>query len=115
MLGIMGANEAMLEFENIRIGRGLRREVNRISNCDNANVDRTLTAAEQQIRHIEIIKERLGLENLEPVLRDTAQLRLELPGASLSEIGEALSPPIKKPGVSKRFAKLKEIAEGLER
>ena len=115
MLGIMGANEAMLEFENIRIGRGLRREVNRISNCDNANVDRTLTAAEQQIRHIEIIKDKLGLENLEPVLRDTAELRLELPGASLSEIGEALSPPIKKPGVSKRFAKLKEIAEGLER
>ena len=78
MLGIMGANEAMLEFENIRIGRGLRREVNRISNCDNANVDRTLTAAEQQIRHIEIIKDKLGIENLEPVLRDTAELRLEL-------------------------------------
>mgnify|MGYP000845864131 FL=1 len=115
MLGIMGANEAMLEFENIRIGRGLRREVNRISNCDNANVDRTLTAAEQQIRHIEIIKDKLGLENLEPVLRETAQLRLELPDASLSEIGDALSPPIKKPGVSKRFSKLKEIAEGLER
>ena len=115
MLGIMGANEAMLEFENIRIGRGLRREVNRISNCDNANVDRTLTAAEQQIRHIEIIKDKLGLENLEPVLRETAQLRLELPDASLSEIGDALSPTIKKPGVSKRFAKLKEIAEGLEK
>ena len=63
----------------------------------------------------EIIKDKLGLENLEPVLRDTAELRLELLGASLSEIGEALSPSIKKPGVSKRFAKLKEIAEGLER
>ena len=115
MLGIMGANEAMLEFENIRIGRGLRREVNRISNCDNANVDRTLSAAEQQIKYIELIDAKLGLDNLDPVLRETAQLRLELPGASLTEIGEALRPPIKKPGVSKRFAKLKEIAESLDK
>ena len=84
MLGIMGANEAMLEFENIRIGRGLRREVNRISNCDNANVDRTLSAAEQQIKYIELINAKLGLDNLDPVLRETAQLRLELPGASLT-------------------------------
>ena len=115
MLGIMGANEAMLEFENIRIGRGLRREVNRISNCDNANVDRTLSAAEQQIKYIELIDAKLGLDNLDPVLRETAQLRLELPGASLTDIGEALRPPIKKPGVSKRFAKLKEIAESLDK
>ena len=115
MLGIMGANEAMLEFENIRIGRGLRREVNRISNCDNANVDRTLSAAEQQIKYIELIDAKLGLDNLDPVLRETAQLRLELPGASLTDIGEALRPPIKKPGVSKRFAKLKEIAERLDK
>lgn len=115
MLGIMGANEAMLEFENIRIGRGLRREVNRISNCDNANVDRTLSAAEQQIEYIELIDAKLGLDNLDPVLRETAQLRLELPGASLTDIGEALRPPIKKPGVSKRFAKLKEIAESLDK
>ena len=115
MLGIMGANEAMLEFENIRIGRGLRREVNRISNCDNANVDRTLSAAEQQIKYIELIDAKLGLDNLDPVLRETAQLRLELPGASLTAIGEALRPPIKKPGVSKRFAKLKEIAESLDK
>lgn len=115
MLGIMGANEAMLEFENIRIGRGLRREVNRISNCDNANVDRILSAAEQQIKYIELIDAKLGLDNLDPVLRETAQLRLELPGASLTDIGEALRPPIKKPGVSKRFAKLKEIAESLDK
>lgn len=115
MLGIMGANEAMLEFENIRIGRGLRCEVNRISNCDNANVDRTLSAAEQQIKYIELIDAKLGLDNLDPVLRETAQLRLELPGASLTDIGEALRPPIKKPGVSKRFAKLKEIAESLDK
>lgn len=115
MLGIMGANEAMLEFENIRIGKGLRCEVNRISNCDNANVDRTLSAAEQQIKYIELIDAKLGLDNLDPVLRETAQLRLELPGASLTDIGEALRPPIKKPGVSKRFAKLKEIAESLDK
>lgn len=113
MLGIMGANNAMLDFTNIRIGRSLRREANRISNCDNANVDRTLSAAEKQIENIKVIDEKLGLSNLEPILRDTAERRLEMKGASLTEIGESLEPAIGKAAVSKRFAKLKEIADSL--
>lgn len=113
MLGIMGANNAMLDFTNIRIGRSLKREANRISNCDNANVDRTLSAAEKQIENINLIAEKIGLDNLDPALRDTAQLRLDMTGASLTEIGESLKPEIGKAAVSKRFAKLKEIADGL--
>jgi len=114
MLGIMGANTAMLDFENIRINRGIRGEATRISNCDNANVDRTLSASEEQIKNIRMIEEKLGLDDIQAPLREAALLRLERPEASLTEIGEALVPPIKKAGVTKRFAKIREIAESLE-
>lgn len=113
MLALIGADGKLLEFENIRIGRGLKQAANRISNCDNANVDRTLSASGEQLHTIELIEQRLGLANLEPKLRDLAELRLERPDAGLAELGEAMNPPIKKAAVSKRFAKLKEIAENL--
>ena len=114
MLGIMGADAAMLDFENIKISRGIRGEAQRISNCDNANVDRALSASEQQIRNIRKIEDQVGLDYLAPPLRDVALIRLERPEASLGEIGELLSPPIKKPGVSKRFTEIREIADSLD-
>ena len=111
MLGILGADDAMLDFEDIRISKEAHGDAQRLLNCDSANVDRTLTASEEQIKHIKIIEENDGLEWLPQPLREVAQLRLARPEASLSEIGELLHPPIRKPGVSKRFAKLKQIAE----
>lgn len=114
LLAIMGAGTAVMEFENIRIIKGQRGETQRMDNCDYANMDRTLSAAEEQIGWIKIIDEKIGIGSLEPALREVAVLRREHPEASLSDIGEALKPPIKKPGVSKRFAKIKEIARSLE-
>lgn len=110
MLALMGAGSAMMDFENIRIVKGQRGETQRRNNVDIANMDRTLSAAEEQIAWIHVIDEKLGLEFLDPALRAVADIRLERPEASLAEIGELLSPPIKKPGVSKRFAKIKELA-----
>ncbi len=115
LLGIMGADEAMLNFENIRVGKSVKGETQRILNCDNANVDRTLTASEEQQQWINTIKEAGYYEKLSEPLKAIAELRLARPEASLSEIGEALDPPIKKPGVNKRFAKLKELALKLEK
>lgn len=131
MLGIMGADNAVLEFENIRISKSLHGDVQRLMNCDNANVDRTLTAAEEQREWLRRIAERElgrpasdeeladigsafwtdGLRHLPPQLKEVAFLRLYKPEASLSEIGEALNPPIGKPAVSKRFAKIRALAE----
>ena len=110
MLGILGADSAMLDFSDVKISKEAHGDAQRLLNCDSANVDRTLSASEEQIKWINIIEERDGLEWLEPSLRELAELRLERPEASLTELGEALSTPIKKPGVSKRFAKLKKIA-----
>ena len=60
------------------------------------------------------IEELVGLDSLSPGLRDVARIRLERPDANLGEIGEMLSPPVKKPAVSKRFAKIKALADSLE-
>lgn len=114
MLGILGANDAMLELEEVRISKEAHGDAQRLLNCDSANVDRTLSASEEQIGWIRIIEERDGIEWLPPHLREVALMRLERPEASLTEIGEALSTPIKKAGVNKRFAKIRAIALGDE-
>ena len=113
MLGILGADDAVLEFEDVRMAKSLMTETQRMMNCDSANMDRTLTASEEQIAWIRRIEERDGLDYLPSALREVAELRLQQPEASLTEIGEALNPPIKKPAVSKRFAKIKALAESL--
>ncbi len=110
VLGIMSADDAMLAFENIRIGKSIKGEVQRAMNCDTANTDRTLTASEEQLSWINTIKEAGQYDALSAPLKAVAEIRIARPEASLTEIGEMLEPPIKKPGVNKRFAKLKELA-----
>lgn len=131
ILSIMGADDAVLEFENIRITRASAAKARRMMNFDNANVEKSLTAAEEQRMWIRKIAEdecgrqpsfeevtdpgsefwSEGLRHLPPQLKEVAYIRLYKPDANLSEIGETLSPPIGKPAVSKRFAKLKALAE----
>ena len=114
MLGIMGADSAVMNFENIRLERKIKGEAMRLSNCDNANVDRLITAAERQLKDIEIIDKFMGVDNLPLRLNEIANARLKNPSASLTEIGNSLTEPVGKSAVTKRFAKLKEIAEKLE-
>lgn len=114
MLGIMGADGAVMTFENIRLERNIMGKVVRLSNCDNANVDRLISAAEKQIRDIEIIDKAIGIDALPNSLREVAHERMNNPSASLNDIGAALDEPIKKSGVTKRFAKIREIAEKIE-
>ncbi|MBR0307564.1 MAG: DNA-binding protein WhiA [Mogibacterium sp.] len=131
MLGIIGAGSALLEFENIRVNKAMHGDIKRMINCDNANVDRTLSAAEEQkewlisIASAEMERDPepgelsdpgsvfwvKGLRLLPPNLKEVAFLRLYRPEASLTEIGELLSPQVGKAAVSKRFAKLRALAE----
>lgn len=129
LLGIMGADNAVLEFENIRISKGLHGDVQRMLNFDHANVDRVVRTAEEQRNWIRAIIESelgrpvsledpdalAGLRHIPEPLREVAVLRLERPEASLAEIGESLSPPVGKGAVSKRFARLKAMAEAASR
>jgi len=112
-LNILGAHSKLLDFENIRIVKEMRNRTNRIVNCENANMDKTIDAAARQIANIRFIEETKGLAFLSEKLEKVARIRLENPEASLVELGEMLTPPLKKSGINHRLKKLDEIADGL--
>lgn len=112
-LNIMGAHEALLNFENIRIYKEMRNQVNRLVNCETANLNKTVNAAVRQLENIQFLASYLGLDKLPSSLRQTAEVRLEHPDASLRELGEMLIPKVGKSGVNHRLRKLDQLAERL--
>lgn len=112
-LNLLGGHTALLRLESVRVVKGMRNQVNRLVNCETANMDKTLDASLRQVENIRMIEDKVGLESLSLDLQEVARLRLEYPYASLRELGEALDPPLSKSGVNHRFRKLEEIAEEL--
>lgn len=115
MLNLMGAHSALLHFENVRVMKDMRNQVNRLVNCETANVDKTVKAAMDQLEDIQIIDAAIGLEELPPKLREIARVRLENPYASLQEIGDLMVPKMSKSGVNYRFRQLQEKARQLDK
>ena len=113
-LNIIGAHNALLNIENIRIFKEMRNNVNRLVNCETANLSKTVNAAMRQINNIQYIKDNMGLKKLPKSLRDMAELRLLHRDYSLSELGEVMNPPIGKSGVNHRLRRLDQIAEDLK-
>ncbi len=113
MLNIMGANNQFFKLEEIRMVKEARNRANRISNCDNANMDKTLNAAERQIAAIEKLVEARGMQGIPDKLRDVAELRLNHPHATLQELADMMDPPMKKSGLNHRLQKLLEMATNL--
>jgi len=114
-LNIVGAHSALLELENIRILKGMRNDVNRIVNCETANLEKTVNASVRQIDNIKYIKDNMGLENLPDMLKEIAELRIQYNDANLKELGQMLSYPVGKSGVNHRLRKLDSIAEDLRK
>ena len=114
MLGLMEAGNALMDFENTRILKGMRNEINRKVNCEAANINKTVSASMRQVKDIELIRDTIGLEGLPPGLRETAHLRLEYPEANLKELGEYLTPAVGKSGMNHRLRKLSQIAQDIE-
>ncbi len=110
----MGAAYAVKHLEETRNVRDCRNNANRRVNCDNANIDRTLSASESQCSAIRKLIKIKGLEGIPVELREIAQLRLENPEMSLRELSENLSEPISRSGVNHRLKKLMELAEDVE-
>ena len=110
-LALLGANKAVLEFENIRIEREMRGKVNRLVNCEAANLNKTINASIEQITAIKKLKETGKFNKLDDNLKEIAQLRLENPDASLIELGQLLKNPIGKSGVNYRLKKIVELAK----
>ncbi|RKD33403.1 DNA-binding protein WhiA [Thermohalobacter berrensis] len=113
LLNIIGAHSALLKLENIRVLKEVRNNINRIVNCETANLSKTINAALRQIKNIQYIDEVMGIENLSKGLADIARLRLQNREASLKELGQMLSPPVGKSGVNHRLRKIEEIADKL--
>ena len=113
LLGLMGADSALMDLENIRIMKEMRNTVNRKVNCETANLNKTVSAALRQVADIEYIRDTRGLDFLPPQLEEMARVRLEAPEASLQELGNMLEVPVGKSGVNHRLRKIGEIADAL--
>lgn len=114
-LSVVGAHRALLEFENIRVYKDVRNNINRLVNCDTANLGKTVEAARRQVEKIRYLERTVGLESLPLGLREVARIRLENPDLSLKELGQLLTPKLGKSGVNHRLRRLEAIADGLRR
>ncbi len=114
-LGATGGMKSVMEFENIRILKDIRNSINREVNCDTANINKVVNAAARQIDDIKLIEEKRGLDSLPEQLKEVATLRMMYPHLSLAELGEKLTIPIGKSGVSHRLAKINTIAEEIRK
>lgn len=110
-LNVIGAHQGLMEMENIRILKDMRNQVNRIVNCETANLGKIVNASLKQVDFIKHLDNTTGIENLPAGLKEIARLRLEFPEASLTELGNMLTPPLGKSGVNHRLRKLEKIAK----
>ena len=113
LLYIMGASNSMFEVMNVKIVKEIRNSANRRANCETANIEKTVKASMPQIEAIVKIKKKKGLDSLSPPLREMAEMRLENPEVSLSELAEMFNPPLSRSGANHRLRRLMRIAEEL--
>lgn len=116
---ILGANNAVMYFENVRIYREQKNKTNRLNNCEQANIDRVVATATSQLEQIRIIEETSSIDLLDDKTRETLEYRKKYPEASLKELSEIISletnKPITKSGLNHRLRKIKELADRLEK
>ncbi len=110
-LAFIGANNSVLKFEDIRVYRDVKNNVNRKVNCETANLNKTITAALKQIEAIKQLKKTGEYDKLPDNLKEVAEIRLKNPEASLQEIGKMLKEPIGKSGVNHRLKAIEDKAD----
>lgn len=113
LIALLGANKSVLNFEDIRVQREMRGKVNRIVNCQTANLNKTINASVEQIEAIRKLQMSHKFNKLDENLKEIALLRLEYPDMSLVELGKQLKNPVGKSGVNYRLKKIIQIAEEL--
>ena len=110
-LKLTWAHTALLDLEEVRVVKEVRGGVNRLVNAETANVDKSVAAAQDQIRLIEALEAEISLEGLPIALRQIARVRLENPEATLAELGQMLPQPASKSAVNHRLRRLRRYAE----
>jgi DNA-binding protein WhiA len=117
-LRVIHANNAVLDFEDIRIFRDMNNSVNRIRNCDVANLNRTWDASNTHRDSIQLIEDTIGLDILSDKLLEAVKIRMKYPEATLNELSEhyqeEFNQPITKSGLNHRFRKINEMADKIK-
>ena len=113
-LQIIGAHNALLVFENVRVVKDMRNQVNRLVNCETANLQKTVNAAVRQVNCIKLIIERKAFATLPHALREAAEIRLAYPQATLQELVDVMAGRVGRSGMNHRLRKLEQIAGELE-
>ena len=114
LLTFMGASNAALEIMNTKVFKDFRNKANRITNCETANIDKTVAASSAALAAVAYLREKDALEVLPQPLREAAQLRERYPDLSLKELAAKFSPPLSKSGISHRMKKLEQAAKDLQ-
>lgn len=115
LLSIIGGHHALLSLQSTKIVKEMRNNVNRIVNCETANLTKTVNASVRQVENIRLIEETIGIDNLPESLKEIARIRVEYEDMTLKELGEMLNPPIGKSGVNHRLRKIEEVANKLRK
>ncbi len=111
---LLGASQAFFNLQDVMVTRSIRNEANRTSNCTIANIERSIRASSKHIDAISKIEEAVGLDSLDPALKETAILRRDFPEATLNELATKFITPPSKSGLNHRLNKLLEIADKLK-
>lgn len=114
VLNLTGAHNALLQMESIKVNKQVRNDINRLVNCETANLSKTVDTAERQIESIDYIISTKGLDYLPENLQEIARLRKTHFDLSLKELGEIMDKPLGKSGVNHRLRKIEAIAQDLK-
>ena len=112
-LGLLEANRAVLDFEQVRVEKQVKNNINRSINCETANLSKTIASSVKQLEAIKKLKKEGRLDTLNEKLKYVASLREKYPDKSLSYIAEMtnIENKLTKSGLKHRLDKLVEIAE----
>ncbi len=118
-LKILGANKAVMYYEDVRVYRDQKNKTNRLNNCEQANMDRIFETANQQLEQIKVIEDNEGTMLLDDKTKEALDYRKKYPEASLKELAEIISletgKSITKSGLNHRMRKIKELATRLKK
>ena len=118
-LKILGANKAVMYYEDVRVYRDQKNKTNRLNNCEQANMDRIFETANLQLEQIKTIEENGGESLLDDKTKEALDYRKKYPEASLKELAEIISfetgKNLSKSGLNHRLRKIKELAEQLKK
>ena len=112
-LTALGAPVSAMAVMTAKVDKEMRNTVTRQINCDSANADKTVAAAQEQLEAIRRYVRAFGLDELPEALRDTALLRIANPAASLADLAQLSDPPVSKSCLNHRLKKLVSLAEGI--